>query len=598
MKKILLVGISAIAFSSAAQQLSFTLAGRYTNGNVAACEISTYDASSKKLFVTNAADNTIDIIDLTNINSPVLLSSIDVTTYGGGVNSVVNLNNGHFAAAIEAVNPMNNGKIVFFTTNGVFVTQVDTGVLPDMVTVTKDGNKVLVANEGQPSDDYLTDPEGSVTIIDISVGIPNITGANATQLDFSGAPSTIAGSLKKPGTTWAEDLEPEYIAVSADSEKAVVTCQESNVFVFIDLTTNTITGYKGLGYKDHSIAGFGLDPSNSDSSPTIGTWNVKGIYQPDATTSIEYNNSTYWLTANEGDGRDYSGYSSETRIKDLTLDATVFPNATALQDNLQLGRLKTFTEDMIGDIDTDGDVDELYAYGARSFSIWDEAGNLVWDSGDQFEQYIAANHPTFFNCDEGLAANMDNRSDDKGPEPEAITTGKINNKTYAFIGLERQGGIMVYDISNPLTPTFDQFIHTYQTDGTSIDAAPEGIIFVPASESHTGKNLLFLSHEVSGTVAIYTIIDPSESLASINENGNTTFTIYPNPVTDELFITSNTNLNNSTYIVRNALGSEIENGVIDSELTRLSITAMPSGVYFLEISNNKAETQIYKVIKQ
>ncbi len=272
-------------------------------------------------------------IDLTDVSLPVVLSSIDLTTYGGGVNSVVNLNNGYFAAAIEAVNPINTGKVVFFTTNGVFAAQVDAGVLPDMLTVTKDGNKVLVANEGQPSDDYLTDPEGSVTIIDISVGVSNVTVANVTQLNFSGAPSTIAGSLKKPNTTWAEDLEPEYIAISADSEKAVVTCQESNVFVMIDLTNNTITGYKGLGYKDHSVAGFGIDPSNSDSSPNIATWNVKGIYQPDATTSMEYNNATYWLTANEGDSRDYGGYSSETRIKDLTLDPTVFPNA-AMQELL------------------------------------------------------------------------------------------------------------------------------------------------------------------------------------------------------------------------------------------------------------------------
>lgn len=598
MKKILLVGISVFAFSSIAQQLSFTLAGRYTNGNVGACEISTYDATSKKLFVTNAADNAIDIIDLTNIGSPALLNSIDITTYGGGVNSVVNLNNGYFAAAIEAVNPMSNGKVVFFTTSGVFTVQVDAGVLPDMITVTKDGNKVLVANEGQPSNDYLTDPEGSVTIIDISGGVQNVTVANVTQLDFSGAPSTITGGLKKPGTTWAEDLEPEYIAVSADSEKAVVTCQENNVFVMIDLTTNTITGYKGLGFKDHSVAGFGLDPSNSDSSPNIATWNVKGVYQPDATTSMEYNNATYWLTANEGDARDYAGYSSEARIKNLILDATVFPNAAALQADLQLGRLKTFTEDMIGDTDGDGDVDELYSYGARSFSIWNESGNLVWDSGDQFEQYIATNHPAFFNCDEGLAVDMDSRSDDKGPEPEAITTGTINGKTYAFVGLERTGGIMVYDVSNPLAPSFDQFINTYQSNGTSIDAAPEGILFIPASASHTGKNLLFLSHEVSGTVAMYTIIDPTQSTASVDENGNTAFNIYPNPTTDELFISSDKNFINSEYTISNAVGSEVAKGTIENQLTKLNVNTLPNGVYFIRISNNNAEIQIQKVIKQ
>lgn len=597
MKRILLVGISVITFSSYSQQLTFTFAGRYTNGNEAACEISAYDATSKRLFVTNAADNTIDIINVTDVNSPTLISSIDITNYGGGINSVVNLNNGYFAAAIEAANPINTGKIVFFTTSGTFVTQVDSGVLPDMITVTKDGKKILVANEGQPSDDYLTDPEGSITIVDISGGVQNVTGANVTQLNFTSVPTTIAGSLKKPGNTWAEDLEPEYIAVSADSEKAVVTCQENNLFVMLDLTTNTITGYKGLGYKDHSVSGNGLDPSNTDVAANIGTWNVKGIYQPDATTSMEYNNSTYWLTANEGDGRDYSGYSSETRIKDLTLDPTVFPNAATLQQNDQLGRLKSFTVDMIGDIDTDGDIDELYSYGARSFSIWDEAGNLVWDSGDQFEQYIAANHPTFFNCDEGDASNMDKRSDDKGPEPEAITVGIINNKTYAFIGLERQSGVMVYDVTNPTAPVFDQFIHTYQSNGTSIDIAPEGILFIPASESHNGKNLLILSNEVSGTVAIYTIVDPTQSTASVNENEVLDFNIYPNPTTGNLFISSNENLINSTYKITNTVGAVIDDGNLKNQLTELNINHLPNGIYFIQVINN-TKIQIQKVIKQ
>ena len=256
------------------------------------------------------------------------------------------------------------------------------------------------------------------------------------------------------------------------------------------------------------MPGNGFDASNQDNGINIQNWPVKGAYQPDAIDYYSVNNTSYLVTANEGDARDYDGYSAEVRMDDLTFDPTAFPNAATLQTNDNLGRLKTFTEDVIGDTDGDGDVDELYAYGARSFSIWDQDGNLVWDSGDDFEQYIAANHPTFFNCNDGLASEMDDRSDDKGPEPEAVTVGQIGNSYYAFIGLERQGGVMVYDVTDPTTPSFVNFIQTYDTtSGTMTDIAPEGLVFVPADESHNGENLLIVSSEVSGTVAIYELQD-------------------------------------------------------------------------------------------
>ena len=239
----------------------------------------------------------------------------------------------------------------------------------------------------------------------------------------------------------------------------------------------------------------------------INTWPVKGAFQPDAISSFEIIGNTYYISANEGDGRDYSGFSSEVRIKDLTLDSLSFPNRVELQNDTNLGRLKTFTANVIGDTDNDGDVDELYSYGARLFSIWDSNGDLVWDSGDEIEQFIALNHPAFFNCNDGKSSKSDSRSDDKGPEPEAITTAKIGNRTYAFIGLERQGGILIDDITNPTNPTFDQYLHTLDTaTGLMIDIAP-GLLFVPSTKSHTSTNLLISSNEVSGTVAIYEIID-------------------------------------------------------------------------------------------
>jgi hypothetical protein len=528
MKNLLL---SLAAFTSVmgySQSITITEIGRYTDSRDGACEISAYDKDSKKIFVTNAASDSIDIVDISNPMSPSKIGGINVLNYGGGVNSVVSLGNGYFAAAIEATVKQDSGFVVFFDTAGTFISSVKVGALPDMVTVTKDGTKVLVANEGEPSDDYLTDPKGSIGIIDISGGIPSVSDSDLTLLFFDNAPSIISGSIKKPGTTYATDLEPEYIAINNQSTKAAVVCQESNVLILLDLVNDSILGYKGLGFKDHSIVGNGMDVSNRDNKIQINTWPVKGIYQPDAIASFQSNGFTYWVSANEGDARDYIGYSSEERIKDLTLDSTVFPNAGELQNDTNLGRLKTLSMDMVGDIDNDGDVDELYSYGARSFSIWDSTGTLVWDSKDQFEQYIKANHISFFNCDNGEANDQDSRSDDKGAEPEAITTGVLNNTIYAFIGLERQGGIMVYDISNPTAPIFNQYIHTMDTvSGKMIDIAPEGLIFVPANESHTGKAMLIVSNELSGTTTIYEVVVATN--VSISERNISNFSIYPNP---------------------------------------------------------------------
>jgi hypothetical protein len=435
---------------------------------------------------------------------------------------------------------------------------------------------------------YDVDPNGSVCIIDISAGVSDVTSSNVTFLDFRDAPVTIVGSLQKPNTSWEQDLEPEYIAVNETSTMAAVVCQENNVFVFIDLLTNTISGYKGLGFKDHSLSGFGFDASNKDDKINIQQWPVKGVYQPDAISSFTVNGDVFWLSANEGDGRDYAGYSSETRVKNLVLDPSVFPNATEIQNDTLLGRLKTFTMDVIGDLDLDGDVDEIYSYGARSFSIWDVNGNIVWDSGDQIEQYMADNHSSFFNCSDGLASEKDDRSDDKGPEPEAITVGKINNKTYAFIALERQGGIFVYDISNPLAPTFETYVHTMdEQTGTMIDIAPEGILFIPASESHTLSNLLVVSNELSGTSTIYEV---SRDVAGLKEKDEQSFAIYPNPTGNFLNVKMASTAGNSKLEIFNLHGVIIDSRPVSALETKIDVTTFQNGLYFIRVTNENSST--------
>ena len=279
-----------------------------------------------------------------------------------------------------------------------------------------------------------------------------------------------------------------------------------------------------------------LDASDRDNAINIRNWSIFGMYQPDAIASYTANNQTYYITANEGDAREYGNYVEGVRISTLTLDPVAFPNAAELKNNANLGRLLVTTER--GDTDGDGDYDQLYTFGGRSFSIWNNQGQLVYDSGDDFERITAEQFPEYFNASNSNNT-FDNRSDDKGPEPEGVVTGIINGRTYAFVGLERIGGVMVYDVTDPVSPTFVQYINnrdfTVATDSAAAkDLGPEGLAFISAQDSPNGKPLLVVANEVSGSTTFYqidlneapinnppTAVVLSNTVTALAENSNT-----------------------------------------------------------------------------
>ncbi len=523
---------------------------------------------------------------MSDVSAPSLIQQIAYSSIGA-INSVVNIGGGNIALAVENLNKQDSGYVHILDTNGVFQTSVTVGALPDMITMTHDGQKLLVACEGEPDDDYIVDPEGSIAIIDISSGASTIQQSDVTILGFGAAPTSIPGSIQKPDVPWSQDLEPEYIAVSDDDMTAAVTCQEANVLVLIDLSTNTISSYKGLGYKDWKLPTNTLDVSDKDDTIQFNNWNILGIYMPDAIAAhTSPTGDTYWLTANEGDGRDYDGYSSEVRVKDLDLDTTIYTAGTQSDENL--GRLKTLSADVIGDADADGRVEQIYAYGARSFSIWDQDGTLVWDSGDDIETYFADLYPQFFNCNDGLASKQDSRSDDKGPEPEAITTGLTSQGTaLAFVGLERQGGVMIYDISDILDPQFISYISPFDlASDTSVDIAPEGLLYLPPSQNHTNNGLLIISNEVSGTVSLYTIDD----ITSIDLVKEGLLNIYPNPTDDIIHIALDQKiLANMKIDLYDIMGRKIETVELSSENISLDLSSYISGVYLLQFHSVDGE---------
>ena len=614
---LLLGGYSTTAFAQSTIELSKI--GGYETGifDEGAAEISAYDARSKRLFVTNSDEDTIDILDLSYPSNPTFIASIDISSFGEGINSVA-VDNGLVAAAIEG-DDQEPGYIAFFDIYGNFIVKYEVGALPDMVTFTPNGRFVLAAIEGEPSDEYDVDPEGQIAIIRrVS---PNQTPEQLARnrariLDFKAfndAELDESVRIFGPGATVAQDLEPEYIAVSDYSDMAYVTLQENNAVAVVNVRRAQIEAVVGLGFKDHSAYGNALDASNRDDAINIQNWPVYGMYQPDAIAYYTaHDGEGYLVTANEGDARDYDGFSEEERIGDLDLDPDAFPNAETLQEDENLGRLNSTTAN--GDIDGDGYFEKLFAYGARSFSIWNTSGELVFDSGDQFEQITASLIPDDFNSTNDENDSFDNRSDDKGPEPEGVVVGKVNGQTYAFIGLERVGGVMVYNVTYPESPYFVQYINSRDftgdaEEGTAGDLAPEGLVFIPADESPNGYPLLVVSYEVSGSVAVFQIdsvpyspasgAQQDEALAIQKGDTEQPFTFdlmqnYPNPfnptTTIQYSVQEDVHVRLSIY---NVLGQEVRSLVNATQAAGQKSVQwngrneagqlVPSGMYYYRI---------------
>ena len=513
----LIIGLMGLA-GLAMGQISISHLSTYATGsyNTSAAEVVSFDPVSDRIFFVNAQLNQVMALNASNPASLTLAFTIDMSTYGGVANSITVVPGG-IAVAAEAVVKTDAGKVVFFNANGTFLSEVTVGAQPDHVAVTPNGQKVLAANEGEPNDTYSIDPEGSISIIDISGGLASLSSVNVTTLGFSAyTPAMLPGPgvrIFGPAGTVAQHLEPEYITISDDSQQAFVACQENNAIVRIDLTTNTIEQITGLGLKDHSLPGNGLDASDNPAGINIQNWPVKGMYMPDAIDAFTIGGQTYVACANEGDAREWGSYIEPRRIGNAAyvLDPTIFPNAATLKQNANLGRLNASIAS--GDLDNDGDFDEIHVFGSRSFTIRDASGAVVWDSGDQFEQITSAAYPTNFNSNNSANNTFDNRSDDKGPEPEAIVVANVYGSTYAFIGLERIGGIMVYDVSVPSAPVFIQYLNNRNFSGdaaagTALDLGPEDIKFVSAADSPDGMPFLIVGNEISGTVSLFRINAP------------------------------------------------------------------------------------------
>lgn len=491
---------------------------------IGAAEITAFDPASKRLFVVNGANKSVDVLDLSTPAAPRLVGTIDISALGGGVNSVT-VNDGLVAMAIEAAPKTSPGLVAFYNAADLrLLHTVTVGALPDMLTFTSDGKTVLVANEGEPNSYGFADsvdPEGSISVITVNRTGGTSTVATADFRAYIGRENELRASgvrIFGPNANAAQDLEPEYIAVSADNKTAYVTLQENNAIAIVDIATAKVTAVRPLGYKDHSLAGFGLDASDEDGGTNTNSGTpaikikpqpVRGLYMPDGIARYTVNGVTYLITANEGDARaDWPGFNEETRVRtycNLGLDPAVFgADAANLLFDSNLGRLRITSTPNSGSTGKNaaGLCTELYSFGARSFSIWSSDIVRVFDSGDDLEQRTKSLSNVLFNASHDNNT-LDSRSPSKGPEPEGVVVATFGAKTFAFIGLERVGGVMVYDVSTPTAPTFVTYLNT--RSGATGDLGPEGLAFISAKQSPNGKPLLVVGNEVSGTTAIFQI---------------------------------------------------------------------------------------------
>ncbi|RIH72790.1 alkaline phosphatase [Vibrio splendidus] len=527
--------------------------------DTSAAEIVSYDSCTDKLYVINAQAQKVDVLSMDSDSAPTSEGSIDLQSaaaasgIGIGAANSVSTHQGLVAVAIENADKQQNGIIALYRSDTLdLITTYTAGALPDMVSFSKDGRYIASANEGEPNADYSIDPEGSVTLVDLTNGPLQ---AKVTQIDFKafnqGQPRheelTDKVRISAPNATVAQDLEPEYLTF-ADNGKLYVALQENNALAAIDVASAQVDAILGLGGKPWDKAK--LDASNKDKN--IGNLQsyamLEGLYMPDSITSYSVDGNTYIVTANEGDGREYGikttqemcdekgfewdgddykgtenyttekdfciAYVDEVRGKKLDVDANHLL-AGALIDNNQLARLKVIKPQ--GTLAAD---QKVQAFGSRSFSIWDESGELVFDSGDDFARIVLEQDPANFNSTNDNNQSGDDRSDDKGVEPEAIEVAEINGKHYAFVGLERQGGIMVYDVTQPKNASFISYLNnrdftqpvctkvdedgdcdndTYNSKAG--DLGPESIKYFTRS----GNHFIAVGNEVSGSTSVYRV---------------------------------------------------------------------------------------------
>ena len=518
-------------YNSDDTSLQMELAGRYNSGAMSeeggSLEIVQYNARNGFAYAVSGLKGTLIAIDLNGGMDGEKVTALGgteydvksmVRSYGDMTSVAISPDGTHLAVAIQAVDYTQTGVVAIFSCGKggslELLETVNVGVQPDMVTFTPEGSKILTANEGEPRMGYsavgAVDPAGSVSIIDAetfnvkTVGFDNFDGRRDALVK--------EGIVLKKNTVPSVDLEPEYIACTDDT--AYVSCQEANAIAVLDLDNAQFTGIYSVGFEDYSRVAIDINKKDAEYAPKTYE-SLRGIRMPDGISLYEIGGKTYLLTANEGDSREWDKYLNEDERNFKKGENTSSPSGAITADNSGLkGKVIFFDSADYDGLDSSKD----YLFGGRSFTVLKVTENgleEIFDSGSKFESITDEKISANFNCSND-DKTVDDRSGKKGPEPESVTVGTVGGKTYAFIALERIGGVMVYDITNPDKTEFVNYINSREFDADIRgDVSPEGLCFIPAAQSKTGKPLLLAACEVSGTLAVYELTGEQDETPDI-----------------------------------------------------------------------------------
>ena len=508
--------------------LQMELAGRYNSGAMSeeggSLEIVQFNARNGFAYAVSGLKGTLIAIDLNGDMSGSMAADLsgnaydlkdiveaDGFTYGDMTSVAVSPDGRTLAVAIQAEDYDKEGVVAVFTCKNdgtlSLIKTVSVGVQPDMVTFTPDGSKILTANEGEPrmgySDSSAVDPNGSVSIIDAKTFAVETVGFST--FDSSEARQALVDKdiVLKKNTAPSVDLEPEYIACTDDT--AYVSCQEANAIAVLDLDNAQFTGIYSVGFEDYSKVAIDIDKKDEKYAPKTYE-SLRGIRMPDGISLYEADGETYLLTANEGDARTWP---VETEVDTNEIKNDESPNGKKFKK-----KVTWFNVDQYDGLEAGTD----YIFGGRSFTLFKVTANgleEIFDSGSDFERITNEKLPEYFNCSNDTI-EIEDRSGKKGPEPESVTIGTVGSKTYAFIALERIGGVMVYDITAPENTEFVNYNNSREfNNNIQGDVSPEGLCFIPAAESSTGKPLLLAACEVSGTLAVYELTGEQDETPDI-----------------------------------------------------------------------------------
>ena len=387
-------------------------------------EILAVSVEGETLVYTNSPAEQLGFIDISNPENPKGIGTFELS---GEPTSVAVKG----AYALVAVNTSldyehADGELVVVDINTqAHIRSLGLGGQPDSIAISPDGQYALIAIENERNDmlctkgkyvgavyadEYIASQQCEVIGGGELGGLPQTPGGSLVIVDIA-EPDPARWRLREVDVTGFSGLypsDPEPEYVDINVNNiAVVTLQENNHIFLVDLSSGSIVNNFSAG-----VANLQSIDTQEETPAYIRQTNAKAkiLREPDGVSWI---NTEYFATANEGD--------------------------------------------------MDG--------GSRGFTIFNIAGDVVWDSGYTLD-HMAVQYGHY----------PDDRSGNKGNEPENVELGVFDETPYLFVNAERSSLVFVYDVSNPKKPVFKQVLPAA--------VGPEGGLAIPS------RNLLVVASEV------------------------------------------------------------------------------------------------------